>query len=70
MKIIITILIIAILISLGTALVSMLRGGDKLSDRMFKSLVIRVGLSVILFIFLMVAGYMGWITPNSVVPIK
>lgn len=61
----IVIVIIAILVALGVGLVGMLRGGKQGSDKMFKSLVTRITLSVLLFIFIMLAGYMGWITPNT-----
>lgn len=62
----IVIVIIAILVALGFGLIGMLRGGKQGSDKMFKSLVTRVALSVVLFIFVMFAGAMGWIQPNSV----
>ncbi len=61
----IVIVIIAILVALGFGLMGMLRGGKQGSDKMFKSLVTRVALSVILFIFVMFAGAMGWIKPNG-----
>ncbi len=60
------IIIIAILIALGVGLIGMVRGGKAGSDKMFKSLVVRVSLSVLLFVLVMFAGYMGWITPNAV----
>lgn len=62
----VVIIIIAILVALGFGLLGMLRGGRDGSDRMFKSLVTRVSLSLALFLFVMFAGYMGWIEPNSV----
>jgi hypothetical protein len=46
----------------------MIRGGEKGSDKMFKSLRLRIGLSVFLFILLMFASFMGWIVPNNVLP--
>ncbi|MCS5586387.1 MAG: twin transmembrane helix small protein [Gammaproteobacteria bacterium] len=60
------IIIIAILLALGFGLIGMVKGGKSGSDKMFKSLVIRVSLSVLLFILVMFAGYMGWITPNAI----
>ena len=68
MDIIVIAIIIVILFSLGSALVGMLRGGKKGSDKMFKSLRARISLSVFLFVFLMFASFMGWIEPNSVLP--
>ncbi|MDC9714831.1 MAG: twin transmembrane helix small protein [Gammaproteobacteria bacterium] len=62
----IVIVIIAILTALGFGLIGLVKGGKVGSDRMFKSLATRVSLSVILFLFVMFAGYMGWIEPNNV----
>ncbi len=65
-KIIIITIIIAIIISLGSALFAMVKGGrdnkDK-SDKMFKSLALRVSLSVFLFVLLIISYYLGWIQP-------
>jgi hypothetical protein len=68
MDIIVIAIIIVILFSLGSALVGMLRGGKGGSDKMFKSLRARISLSVFLFVFLMLASFMGWIEPNNVLP--
>ena len=68
MDIIVIAIIIVILFSLGSALVGMLRGGKKGSDKMFKCLRARISLSVFLFVLLMFASFMGWIEPNSVLP--
>ena len=62
----IVVITLAILIVLGIGLIGMLRGGKRGSDQMFKSLVTRVSLSVLLFALVLFAGYMGWITPNHV----
>jgi len=66
MKIVIIIFIIAILGALFSAFIGMNKGVREGSDKMFKSLSTRVGLSVFLFILLMFSGYMGWIKPNGV----
>lgn len=68
-KIIVLVFIIAILISLGSALIGLLKGGESGSDKMFKSLTIRIGLSLFLFMGLMFAGFMGWIEPHNISPI-
>ena len=68
MEYIVIAIIIVILFSLGSALVGMLRGGQKDSDKMFKSLRTRISLSVFLFVLLMFASFMGWIEPNNVLP--
>ncbi len=62
----IVIIIIAILVALGFGLIGMVKGGKQGSDKMFKSLVTRVSLSVFLFLLVLFAGLMGWITPNHV----
>jgi hypothetical protein len=65
-QVFIVVVIIVILIALGFGLMGVLRGGKQGSDKMFKSLVTRVALSVALFAFVMFAGYMGWIEPNGI----
>ena len=63
-EVVIVIIIIAILVALGFGLIGMVKGGKEGSDKMFNSLVTRVTLSVLLFLLVMFAGYMGWIKPN------
>jgi Ca2+/Na+ antiporter len=65
-EVVIVIIIIAILVALGFGLIGMVKGGKVGSDKMFKSLVTRVSLSVLLFLLVLFAGYMGWIEPNVV----
>jgi hypothetical protein len=66
-RILIVGLLIAIVVSLGSALFHLSRsGGD--SKKMARALTIRVGLSVALFILLLIAYYFGLITPNQVRP--
>lgn len=54
MNIIVILFVIGILISLGTAFAAMLKGGKQNSEKMFKSLVVRVGLSLVLFALLLI----------------
>ena len=63
-EVVIVIIIIAILVALGFGLIGMVKGGKVGSDKMFKSLVTRVSLSVLLFLLVLFAGYMGWIEPK------
>ena len=64
-KILVVIILFAIVFSLGSALFHLSRGkGD--SKKMARALTIRVGLSVALFILLMLAWYNGLITPHSI----
>ena len=62
-KVVILSLLLVVLISLGSALVAMARG-DK-SDRMLRSLTWRIGLSVLIFILLLIGQAMGLITPHG-----
>ena len=66
-KLLIVAVLIAIVASLGSALFHLSRsGGD--SKKMVRALTIRVGLSVALFILLMLAYYFGLISPNEMRP--
>ena len=62
-KIVILSLLVIVLISLASALVAMAKG-DK-SDKMLKSLSWRIGLSVLIFILLLIGQAMGFITPHG-----
>lgn len=64
MKIIVILALIAIIVSLFSALFFLYR--DKgTGTRMVKALALRVGLSVGLFVFLMIAFRFGWISPGG-----
>ena len=68
MKYIAIVAFVAILGSLATAFVFMMKksGSDTLrSKRMATSLAVRVGLSVLLFCTILLAWSMGWITPTG-----
>jgi membrane protease YdiL (CAAX protease family) len=59
--------LVAIVASLGSALFYLARGrGD--SRKMVRALTVRVGLSLALFILLMIAWYTGLISPHDVEP--
>ncbi|MBG7609559.1 MAG: twin transmembrane helix small protein [Anaerolineae bacterium] len=62
-KIVILSLLVVVLISLGSALAAMAKG-DK-SDKMIKSLSWRIGLSVAIFILLLIGQATGLITPHG-----
>jgi len=63
-KVLIVLMLVAIVASLGSALFHLSRAqGD--SRKLFRSLALRVGLSVALFILLMVAWSLGLITPHG-----
>jgi len=62
-KVVIISLLFVVLISLTSALVAMTKG-DK-SDKMIKSLSWRIGLSVLIFILLLIGQATGLITPHG-----
>ena len=64
-KIIIISMLVLIVASLASAMFSMLKGKDNSADTI-RSLSIRIGLSIALFIFLMIASALGWIEPHGV----
>lgn len=63
-KLLILAILLAILWSLGSALYHLARRkGDP--DKMLKALTWRIGLSLALFVLLLVAGRLGWIVPHG-----
>jgi hypothetical protein len=65
MKIVVAIAFVLILTSLGSALVFLMRDKGK-SNRTVKALAFRVGFSIALFIFILVAYSLGWIEPTGI----
>ena len=65
-KAIIVLLLLFIFYSLGSALYFLVRDkGD--STRVVKALTWRIMFSIVLFILIMFAYAMGWVTPNTVI---
>jgi hypothetical protein len=59
-------LLIAIFVSLGSALRHLSRGGNEEDSRkMARALTIRISLSLALFVLLVIAWYMGLISPHA-----
>jgi hypothetical protein len=58
----------AIIASLGSALYYLTRSSTADPRRFARALTIRIGLSVALFILLMIAWYFGLITPHGLSP--
>ena len=56
--------LLAIVLSLGSALVHLVRDKGE-SQKMARALTVRVALSVLLFVLLLVAYWLGWIQPNA-----
>lgn len=65
MKIVVAIAFILILASLASALVFLMRDKGK-SNRTLHALALRVGFSIALFIFILIAYQLGWIQPTGV----
>jgi hypothetical protein len=65
MKIIIVLMLIAILISLGSALYYLVRKQES-PEKIAKALTWRISLSLTLFFMIMLAFLLGWIQPHGV----
>jgi len=69
MKIVFLLALVAIVVALALAGRAMLqdgRDGQPKSNRMVQALALRVGLSVALFVFILIAYKMGWIQPTGI----
>ena len=62
-KIIVLILLLTVVISLASALVALVKGDT--SDRVVKSLTWRIGLSVFIFVLLIIGQATGVISPHG-----
>jgi hypothetical protein len=65
MKILVAIAFLLIIASLGSALVFLMRDKGK-SNRTVHALAMRVGFSILLFIFILIANKLGWIQPTGI----
>lgn len=73
MKILVALAFAAILISLASALVYMMKGSPSANDQptppkgnMVRALAFRVGFSIVLFICILLAWKMGWVQPTGI----
>lgn len=73
MKWLIVLALLGVLAALASAGIFMLKGGRREGEtqegadkRMARALAVRVGLSVALFLIVLLAWWMGWITPTGV----
>jgi hypothetical protein len=64
MKPLIVLVLLAVIASLGKALFSMTSGPEN-SARVVEALSWRIGLSVALFVSLLVSYHFGWISPHT-----
>jgi H+/Cl- antiporter ClcA len=72
-RVLVIVVFLGILVSLGSALFHLSRGGNEGrsvedSRRMARALTWRVCLSLLLFLLLMAAWYAGWISPHGIPP--
>lgn len=67
MKILVLILLLAIIASLGSGLFFLSKDSQG-SPRVLKALTIRVALSLTLVAILVIAYFLGWLQPSTVVP--
>jgi hypothetical protein len=68
MKILIVVTLVLVLFALGSAGLFMLkrdRAAGARDNRMARSLALRVGLSIALFLFILLSWRMGWIQPTG-----
>lgn len=65
MKIIVAFAFLAIFASLGSALFYLMRDKGQ-SKRMVNALTWRIGLSVLLFLLILLAHWMGWVQPTGI----
>lgn len=65
MRVLVLIVFLWIIVSLGSALVYLMRDRGN-SNRMAYALTWRVGLSVALFLFVLLAHHLGWIESTGV----
>jgi Mn2+/Fe2+ NRAMP family transporter len=72
MKTLMVLMFVAVLVALASAGVFMLRKGDAQDDpvrrnsHMARALAVRVGLSVALFLFILLSWAMGWVHPTGI----
>jgi Protein of unknown function (DUF2909) len=69
MKTVMVLMLVAVLGALASAGLFMLRkgqDGDHRNRRMARALALRVGLSVALFLFILLSWYMGWVKPTGI----
>lgn len=67
MGLIVIVLFLAVLVSMGVALFYLVRSRGS-SRGLVNALTVRVGLSVLAFLLLMLAWYMGLIEPHGITP--
>jgi cytochrome bd-type quinol oxidase subunit 2 len=67
-RILIVVALVAIVVSLGSALYHLSRGTQKDSAQMARALTVRIVISLVLFALIMLAWYAGLIRPHGIAP--
>ncbi len=65
MKILVAIAFVLILASLASALIFLMKDKGR-SNRTVRALALRVGFSILLFVLILIANYLGWIQPTGI----
>lgn len=69
MTILIAVFFLGVLAALATALFFMMRGEDEgtpKTQRMMRALAFRVGISIVLFLCILLSWKMGWLQPTGI----
>ena len=66
-KIIVVVLLLLIVLSLAAGMFTLVQDRGN-SNRTVKFLTFRIALSILVFVFIAFAFYMGWIQPHGIVP--
>ena len=66
-KTIVVVLLLLIILSLAGGLFSLVRERGE-STRTVKFLTLRIALSIVTFVFIALAFYMGWLKPHGLLP--
>jgi cytochrome bd-type quinol oxidase subunit 2 len=67
-RVIVLLALVAIVVSLGSALYHLSRGTQQDSAKLARALTVRIVLSLALFALIMIAWFAGLITPHGVIP--
>lgn len=67
-KLFILIVLLVIIASLASAVVYLVRGREQDRRKMARALTVRIGLSIGLLLFVIIAAQLGWITPHGLLP--
>ena len=69
-RVVVLLALVAIVVSLGSALYHLSRGTQQDSAKLARALTVRIALSLALFALIMIAWFAGVITPHGVIPIQ